>query len=319
MKARLMVLGLAVTAVAWRGAAQDAATGDAPSQFGAYTYMAVENADHLEGSLDGTVRRLEGNVHVVLKSDDPSVKPLSVGADEATFTYAEDKTSMPEIMLLKGHVLIAHPKGRMRADRAEWDLNTNQIMLTGNPAIDTPTMSGVQSESILIDLANGTWAIKKGKVGRIELGGATGGESPEADPSLLREGDVTDWPVFFAAFKKQCASEKPAPGKHILNLFDPESKTAVGAMTVADLMGMKQKFIKKMNEALALPSFYSEDAWRGAAISEEAGSLLEARASRTLARNELTRMNRLLLEAAFPGQIQSGSAVAPAAGARTQP
>lgn len=310
MTTRPIILGIFAAMAGVTAEAQDAPAA-ASSQFGAYTFMSVENADIMEGSLDGTFDRLEGNVQITLKTEDPAEKPLPIKADKITFTYAEGNTEMPEKILLEGHVLIDHPTGHMKSDRAEWNTKSSQIVLTGNPLFDTPSMSGVRADSIMIDLDKGTWKILKGKVDNLAFANK-GGAGQAAGSAALRETDIPDWAAFFAEFKKQCASDRQTPGKHIVSLFDPESKTAVGSMSVDELQKLRGKFLKKINAALAMPSFYSEAAWANAAVSDEARALLDARTSRTLEPAELARMNRLLLEAAFPKLIASRPADTPA-------
>ena len=116
---------------------------------------------------------------------------------------------------------------------------------------------------------------------------------------------------FLAAFKKDCVAQEATPGNHILALFDPEAKALIGSMTVEDLLNLKEEFVERMNEALALPAFYNAAAWQRAKPSGEAASLLEAGSARELTPEEVLRMNRLLLEAAYPGHIRPAVTAAP--------
>ncbi len=303
MRLRLAT-GLLVIGIVLRVWPEDADSGKASRELlGGYTTLGVE-ADLLEGNLDGTIKRMEGHVHIMLYSDDPELEPLPIRADEVAFSYAEDDKSMPELILLKGHAVIEHPEALMKADRAEWDFATGEVVLTGNPTIDTATMTGVRAEKIRINLEEGTWNMTKGRAERIDLAASRSQREPSTDPSLLREGDLKDWPGFLAAFKKQCMGLKPSPGRHILALFDPEAETLIASMTAEELLELKEDFVKRMNEALVMPKFYDEAAWQGISMPNEAAELLQARTERALRPNELTRLNRLLLEAAYPGQIQ---------------
>jgi len=288
---------LCVAAMAAGAWAQDDGTS---GQLEGYNAFGVE-ADMSSGSFDGTIDRMVGNVKITLLSDDPELKPLPITADKVTFAYGEKDKSMPERILMEGHAVIEHPDGTMKADQADWNFATGVVVLTGNPVIDTPALSGFHGEEIRINLEEGTWEATMARVERIEFRGRAGAAP---DPALVHENDIPDWAAFLTAFKRQCLAEGPTPGNHILALFDPEAKTLIAAMTVEDLLGMKEDIVKRLNDALARPDFYDETAWLGRAIPAEATAGLQQAAEGDLPPRERTRTNRLLLEAAFPGQIR---------------
>ena len=296
---------LCVAAMAAGAWAQD----ETSDQLEGYNAFGVE-ADISSGSFDGTIDRMVGNVKITLFSDDPELEPLPISADEVTFTYGEEDKSMPERILMKGHVVIKDPSGTMKADQADWDFTTGVVVLTGNPVIDTPALSGFRGEEIRINLEEGTWEATMARVERVEFR-ERAGAAP--DPALMHENDIPDWTAFLTAFKRQCRAEGPTPGNHILALFDPEAKTLIDAMTVEDLLGMKKDIVKRLNDALARPDFYDETAWLGRAIPDEATAGLQQAAEGDLPPRERTRTNRLLLEAAFPGQIRPQPAAPDAA------
>ncbi|MDQ1257868.1 MAG: hypothetical protein QG656_2476, partial [Candidatus Hydrogenedentes bacterium] len=131
------------------------------------------------------------------------------------------------------------------------------------------------------------------------------GKPSASDPAYLREGDLADWPGFLTAFKKQASSQTATPAKHFLDLMDPEAKAALGAMTVDQLLVMKDlkpSFLKKMNQALGKADFYNKAAWADTTLSDAATALLT---KDTLEPGERTRLNRLLFEAAFPGLVRA--------------
>jgi hypothetical protein len=237
-------------------------------------------------------------------SDDPAKEPLPISADKITFTYPESGGTQPSQILLEGKVNIQHPSGTFSADRAEWDFEAGELIFTGNPVMDTPQMSGFKAGKFILNFNDNTWQATDASMDEYNMS-KEGGKPSASDPAYLREGDLADWPGFLTAFKKQAASQQPTPAKHFLDLMDPEAKAALGAMTVDQLLVMKDikpSFLKKMNQALGKADFYNKAAWAGTALSDAATALLE---KGTLEPGERTRLNRLLFEAAFPGLVRA--------------
>ena len=301
MRIRIIAATLVATAVLWGAFAQEKAPEKA-SALGVYDALGVE-ADVLEAGLDGTIQRLEGNVRITLLSDDPEVKPLPISADKVTFTYPEEGGTMPERVLLEGNAVIERPEGTLTADRADWDFDAGILVLTGNPVMNTPTIRDFRGEEIRFDFNANTIKVIKGKIERLDLSGPATGKPVAADPSLLKETDVKDWKAFLTMMKEHAGAAGPSPSRRILDLFEPGVKSVFQTAPIEDLLELKGKFLKSLNKLLTRPEFYDESAWKGVAIPDEAASLLKARAERALGPREITRLNRLLLGAAYPELI----------------
>ncbi|HOZ46647.1 MAG TPA: hypothetical protein PLO37_11060 [Candidatus Hydrogenedentes bacterium] len=295
----IAAIAMLVCTCALGGWAQDAGSDD----LGGYTKLKVK-ADRLTGGLDGTIQRLEGNARITLLSDDPDLEPLPIQADLVTFTYPDDGAKRPSRILLDGHVVIEHPSGTFRAERGEWDFEKDTLEFTGNPVIDTPEISGFRGGKIIISLSENTFdVIGGGSVDLIDLSGS--GEPSKGSAWMLKDADVSDWSAFLTRFKEQCGAESPTPGNHILGLFDPEAKTLMSRVTVDEMLALKDKFLDKLNEAMARPDFYDATAWKGVELSAPATELLKARDGGEIAPADLRRLNRLLFEAAYAGMIRS--------------
>lgn len=298
-----VAVGLVLLVLSAAGAQETTPTGE----FGGYSKLSIDKPCDIVGSLDGRIERLSGGVEIHLLPDDPERKPLPVRAEEIRFFYPEGSTGAPSRITLQGHVVIEHADATVKADQAEWDFDTGVLIFTGNPVMDGAFVKGVKGEKILLDFEKNTFQVDRGTVGVIEPGGKA------ADTSLLKESDVTDPVSFLTAFKKQCMAQEPSPGRHIVSLLKPEAKAAMDSMSIEQLLPMKNTLIKEINGILKRPNFYDEAAWQGIALPAEAAALLEARGARTLEPKEVTRLNRLLLEAAYPGKIKPAPAEPPPA------
>ena len=272
---------------------------DDENQISAYTNLSVNWADRIAGGLDGTIERMEGNVDIVLTSDDPDRKPLPIKADLITFEYPEGGGGSPSRIVLEGNVHVEHPAGTFRGEHADWDFEAGRLVFTGDPVMDTAQFKNVRAETFILDFKTNRFEILKGRADAIPLQAA-----PRAiDPSLLRERDIEDWAGFLAAFKKQCVGDAPSPAKHILGLFQPEAKRLVSSLPAEDLVQYKDDFLKRMNEALEHPSFYDAASWQGAVVPPEAADLMQAAGG--LEPEQQARLNRLMLEAAYPKFVRA--------------
>ncbi len=114
--------------------------------------------------------------------------------------------------------------------------------------------------------------------------------------ALLRVEDILDWPALCARLVSESEAESPSPGKRIWKLL-PENvrglvREAARAKAIRDVL----------NRIVGNREFYDAKAFEGIALSDEAARLL-AYDRKELSEGEVQRLNRLLLESAYPDLI----------------
>lgn len=270
------------------------------ASLGGYSGMRIDRVGLLVGGLDGTLKKMTNGVQITLLSDDPEMKPLPLKANSMTFTWPEG-ASAPTAIVMEGGVEINHPQATVKAGKAEWDFNKGQLVFTGNPSMDTEMFQGVQGETMVLDFNSNSFSMTGGRAERIEInrGGEAGGAG---DPALLKDSDVKDWTALLTAIKTDTKAEGASPGKQILALLDPAVQSALNGSEAQQLVAQKELILKQLNTALRKPGLYSEAAWVDKTVGAGAQALL---AKGALTGQEQTRLNRLLLEAAYPELIAS--------------
>jgi hypothetical protein len=126
----------------------------------------------------------------------------------------------------------------------------------------------------------------------------------------LTDGDVRDWPHFLQHVAER--SRQPGPARHILSQLDEPLRRRVSefrmpadgeigrAMEMLRLIG---EFRNALNQRLVSQDFYDADAWGGLRpVGEEARELSSQTPDR-ISGEDLGRLNRLRLEAAFPDYL----------------
>ena len=130
------------------------------------------------------------------------------------------------------------------------------------------------------------------------------GAQKKGGSSLLRVGDIFEWPRFCSELNVEASKETRSPGRRIWELLPPEVQRA--AADAAGQTGLelevKSKVVKALNDILRRPDFYHREYFSNLDISEEAKKLLQADRN-TLSDTELHRLNRLLLEASYPDEV----------------
>jgi hypothetical protein len=124
-------------------------------------------------------------------------------------------------------------------------------------------------------------------------------------------GDIVDGPQFAGRLREAGRAEHDSAGKRIWSLLDEETRKAVDGLVKLGAEERRREgkgeqifrgmnaLRKNLNKLIARSDFYDEAAWRGISLPKEAKDFV-ARGASNLSKTELQRMNRLLIEAAFP-------------------
>lgn len=300
--AGIFILMLAAAFQAF-GQAADAGATTAPAA-GDYDKIQVE-AGLFKGGLDGTIESLTDGAKIVLFSSKDAEKRLPISANEIHFVWPAGGD--PTNMLLTGRVVVDHPQVHVRSEKADWDMVKGILTFTGDPIIKTPQGQEVRGQRVVINMSDSTFQVYGVVIPEWQLGGAGfGGATAAADPSLLREEDVLDWPGLLNKVRAEAAAP-PSPGKQVVAQLDQSAQKMITSVPVETLVENKSGLIKQINKVLASPKFYDKAAWNGKTIDKQTQDLL---AKENLAGAGLTRANRGLLECAYPGMIAPGKPAA---------
>lgn len=122
--------------------------------------------------------------------------------------------------------------------------------------------------------------------------------------SLVRVGSISDWSTFIQDLQKRTDPAK----QRIWKLMDSKSITAIEAWQPGTRLQQKSKnhIINNINDILRDRDFYTEEAFTGVQLSEEAKRLLK-KGTDNLSYAKVRKLNRLLLQMTFPGMFYSES------------
>lgn len=291
MKRMLLIAALAAGVCA---AAQEIS-----GNFGGYSAMQID-AGRFLGSFDGpmAIKEMTDGVRITLLSDDPEVKPLPIRAYTMQFDY-KDQNPSPSRIIMEGNVEVQHPQGSVTAERAEWDFEKEILVFSGNPVMNSETIRGLRGSRIIINFKSNTMEVVDMQAEKVPLRGAGEGTGP--DPSLFADADFKDWPAFIQQLRSQAAGDAPSPGKQVLAHLGQDVGAQLASTSLDVLIQQKSALINQLNKAIKKPGLYNENAWKGIALSDEIKAIMAKSAPEAA---EQVRLNRLLLEAAFPGLIE---------------
>lgn len=271
---------------------------------GKYSSMKIVHVGKLKGILQQgiNIREMTGGVSIVLLSEDPNTPNMPIKAEKMIFEWEEGRNT-PVLIRMEGNVYLEHPEGKLKADKAVWDFKKEAVEFTGNPQLDSPKAEGLKGSKIVLDFKNNTIDIENLQADSIPLQGegvSSSGES-EAGLPLLAESDILDWNRFVIELKKQAQGTDMTPGKHLLNKFDANNRSQFLAAPNELILQKKRDLVKQINRLLRQPDFYNKEAWSNITLPESATELLN---KDTLTAEEQVRLNRILLQAAFPNIIK---------------
>ena len=256
---------------------------------GGYNMMDIK-AGRLEGTLDPTIDHMTGGVVLRLYAAPPDRPSVTIQARTMEFDWPVGSSSFKSI-IMTGNVRIDHPEADVRAERADWDFEKGLLIFTGNPVMNSDMFEGMRGERMVLNFEANTFDVDEMEAKGIPMKGS-------ANPALLTADDLRDWPGWIRLIKEQADSEAPSPGRQL----DYLTRGKLKAATEEQLLATPDSMIKQLNELLQLGAFYSEEAWRNIALPDEAAQLLQQESLDVPSR---TRLNRLLLVAAYPNHVKA--------------
>ena len=126
--------------------------------------------------------------------------------------------------------------------------------------------------------------------------------------------DIVDPPRLARRFKEDGEKEQPSVAKRIWSLLDADAKKKIEALIAAAGDGKRRERDGRammeairalrvgLNKIIERPDFYEAELWSDVSLTKEAKNLLDRGVGKLL-KMELARLNRLLIEAAFPNDF----------------
>ncbi len=270
-----------------------------------YDLMSVK-AGLMRGNINtNRPESFSGGAHIVLKASDGTKPEMPIKASTITFTWKDGQTT-PAVIKMEGNVDIRHPDAKITAQRADWNLETGDLVFTGNPVMDSPALKGLRAKKISINLNTGAYELEQGEVDEAPLESMDSGSSSSgpALPGELAEADVTDWAGLINTIKAQGQAEGDNPGKQILKQLDEKTRGFLQSVDTPVLVNNKGDILKQINGVIRRPGMFKRAAWesQGITLSDELEALLNVSQQTP---EQQARQNRLLLQAAYPDMIKA--------------
>ena len=123
--------------------------------------------------------------------------------------------------------------------------------------------------------------------------------------ALIGESDIADWPGLCQTLSAAESDDADTPADRIVELLPDDARQAMAGAVASGEYGPEftGQMRASLNAMLRDRQFYQEDAFLCVKLSAPAKKLLGKNLTR-LPGAEVERLNRLLLEASFPGQIE---------------
>lgn len=260
-----------------------------------YSSMEID-AGHMKGNFaTGAIDEMSDGVKIRLLSDDPDKKPLPIKAQTMKFTWKEGQ-STPSTIVMDRNVEVNHPDAQITAGHAEWNFDSGEVVFTGDPVVNNEKIKGLRGEKMMLNVKTNNFEVTRVRADQVPLQGMEG-PGGKGDPSLLREGDVKDWAALIGLLRTEAKAEGVTPGKQIVSQISADNQKLLMSVDTAVLLQRKGDIVKLVNSVLKSPKLFNAAAWQGRTLGEEAQKLI---AAEKRSPEEQTRLNRLLLGAAYP-------------------
>ncbi|MFP4502752.1 MAG: hypothetical protein ACLFTT_17300 [Candidatus Hydrogenedentota bacterium] len=260
-----------------------------------YDAMEVTYIGELVGDFGARLDEMTGGVEITLLASDDTMEPLPIKARTMKFDY-EGEAVQPSRILMEGGVTVAHPMAEVRADQAVWDFDSGELAFAGNVVINSEQMKDVEAEQFVLNLETQRYRMNKVHAKNVSLPQA----GNDTDPSLLTPGGIEDLPGFITTLKEDIKADAPNPGKRVHSLLNDSGQRILTDAPVDSIVANEDTFLKHINRVLHNPQLYDADAWAQTDLPEAADALL---GRDDLGAKERTRLNRLLLHAAYPAHV----------------
>lgn len=273
-----------------------------------YNSMSVK-AGMMKGNIQtGKLASLTGGVFIELLSDDAAQPDLPIRANTITFEWKEG-SSMPSKIKMDGNVDIKHPQGQIKAQHADWNLESGDLVFTGDPVMDSDTFKNLAAERIMINMETGAFSLEQTSVDKMPLKGTDGGGASSGGggggtplPGELTEADVTDFEGLINALKSQAKDSGDNPGKQVMAQLNPTVRGMLESQETSVLVGAPKPTLSSgSTRSSGSPACTSAPPGKVLALSEEVTALI---AKKDQTPEEQARQNRLLLNAAYPAMIK---------------
>ena len=134
------------------------------------------------------------------------------------------------------------------------------------------------------------------------------------EPSWRLEADsILDWPEFLRELHAQGQARQASVGGRVWGMLSAEARqhiTAAAAEAPADPdKATRHAVLRALNDVLAKPDFHDRDVWPDFQQTDRQKDLLDGLENGRLRGERLVELNRMLLVAAYPGQIAPGPTV----------
>ncbi|MBI3864654.1 MAG: ABC transporter permease [Planctomycetia bacterium] len=131
----------------------------------------------------------------------------------------------------------------------------------------------------------------------------------EIRSSKLRRVSVRDWPILMAKIEDQAQRDGPSPARQVRERLRPEFLQKLAAAAEQSpgeyTSEIVEQVVGEINRVIDGPSLYSAAAWENVSLGKEARELIDSGAA-DRGGAETSRLNRLLIEAAWPSEFQKG-------------
>ena len=119
--------------------------------------------------------------------------------------------------------------------------------------------------------------------------------------SLFRVGNIVDWSGFCSRLIHDVNEDSPNPGKRIWNLLPQEIRSLIESSIAGPhfFEEDKSKIINALNDLLERQDFFQKQNYSSTALPEKAKELLVCNRN-GLSTRDVQKLNRLLIEAAYP-------------------
>ncbi len=127
------------------------------------------------------------------------------------------------------------------------------------------------------------------------------------DPTQFDRDDVADWQKLVSQLNKPETGPRGAAQRRIASLLDDETRSRMASSGAVVSGQLKQNTLAALNRLLSDRELYQPNAWLGVEAPDDAPDDAPRPAKADLLRlprQELRRLNRRLIESAFPGAIE---------------